>query len=325
MTTELSITQNKFETAFPQAVPFRNGDGYGGVYGPMYVGFSAASAPLVTADNVVSAMLQAELDVVQAAHNAGGQMDDREREYLKGTAFGIQTCITRLSHATVHLPCVADAWQSYALTLLAVLERGYKSLASAAMCETRDGEAAWIAMGEAIKITQPMQPAEYSAGPNAGHARLEQDKQLGQLLDKLRTAKTEPATMFEHSELYLARQALFAYLNDSLLHEKEQNAELSKAALVALCANFKWRTDGDYAVLTNRIAHQIRDMKASIQAQQVLLEQERNRPTKSSIDTPKFRVLVEKFIEWRESGMVGPNPYVDIVAFIDAVHNPVAV
>lgn len=314
-----SVAQVKFETAFPQAAQFRNGDSYGGVYGPMYVGFSAASAPMVEADNAVSAMLQAELDVAQAAHNSGGQMDDREREYLKGIAFGIHTCVARLSQAAVQLPCVVGEWQSYALTLLAVLERGYKSLASAAMCETRDGEAAWIAMGEASKIAQPTQPVVHSPGPNAAQARLEHDKQLGQLLDALRTAKTEPTTMFEHSELYLARQALFAYLNETMAQEKEQLAELSKAALVALCANFKWRTDGDYAVLTNRIAHHIRDMKANSQAYQALLEQERNRPKKPSIDTPKFRVLIEKFIEWRESGMAGPNPYEDIVAFIDAV------
>lgn len=46
-------------------------------------------------------------------------------------------------------------WQAYALNLRAVLERGYKSLASASMARTRDGEAAWYAMGEALAVMPP--------------------------------------------------------------------------------------------------------------------------------------------------------------------------
>jgi len=56
-------------------------------------------------------------------------------------------------------------WQSYALNLRAVLERGYKSLASAAMCRTRDGEAAWYAMGEALKLPIPAAQHAESGAP----------------------------------------------------------------------------------------------------------------------------------------------------------------
>lgn len=53
----------------------------------------------------------------------------------------------------------AATWHIRAQQLCAILERGYQALASAAMAQTRDGEAAWAAMGEALKAAPPAEGA----------------------------------------------------------------------------------------------------------------------------------------------------------------------
>lgn len=68
------------------------------------------------------------------------------------------------------------ALTAYASSLRAVLERGYKSLASAAMCQTRDGEAAWEAMGEALKLPIPASPSH----PDPELQKAEQEAQAAQ-------------------------------------------------------------------------------------------------------------------------------------------------
>jgi len=91
-------------------------------------------------------------------------------------------------------------WQAYALNLHAVMERGYKSLASAAMCQTRDGEAAWYAMGEALAV---MPPAAQHAETGALEAELKR---------RMATyaAGHEAAVEYLRSELEKARAALAA-------------------------------------------------------------------------------------------------------------------
>jgi hypothetical protein len=59
-------------------------------------------------------------------------------------------------------------WRAYALNLRATLERGYKSLASASMARTRDGEAAWAAMGDALALAQPVEVKSDGALINEG-------------------------------------------------------------------------------------------------------------------------------------------------------------
>jgi hypothetical protein len=50
------------------------------------------------------------------------------------------------------------------------------------------------------------------------------------------------------------------------MNGKSAPADAAAAALSALCGQFGWRTDGDAAVLADRIAHHIRDLKACVSA-----------------------------------------------------------
>lgn len=64
--------------------------------------------------------------------------------------------------------------------------------------------------------------------------------------------------------------------------------------LLAICAAFGWRTDGDAATLANRITHHIRDLKASVRAHEVLKEEaeaEAASPAASKADDPVNEVL----------------------------------
>jgi hypothetical protein len=72
------------------------------------------------------------------------------------------------------------ALQAQAQLLRTTLERGYQSLASAAMAQTRDGEAAWAAMGEALAVVPPAGTAELVAVSKAGFEYLRE--QPGQCL-----------------------------------------------------------------------------------------------------------------------------------------------
>lgn len=262
------------------------------------------------------AILQGELAVAQGAATPSGPMDEREREFNKGVVLGIQTCMTRIAQQASAAPVSSDDWQSYALMLRLVLERGYNSLASAAMCQTRDGETAWLAMGEALKEPIPGDAIENVLADDSGSV-VQADTHLVDLLEHLRTAKSDRKVLFDQSEYYLAKKAVIDYVAHVVEHETKAATTAQHAALVNLCAAHRWRTDGDCAALVSRINHHIRELRASVKAHQALLDIRRAAPATVSIDTPMFRELVEKFIAWRDSGMEGPNPYLDMVAYIN--------
>lgn len=271
--------------------------------------------PETTAQMLLS-ILQNELSVAEGAAASGCQMDEREREFHKGAAFGIKTCMTRIAQQESAVPTSSADWQSYALMLRLVLERGYNSLASAAMCQTKDGEAAWTAMGDALKEPLPGDAIESLLAEDSTSA-VQSDSHLSDLLEHLRKSRSDRAVLFDHSEYYLAKKAVTDYVAHVVEREVTAASTSQHAALVNLCAAYRWRTDGDCAVLISRINHHIRELRASVKAHHALLDLRRQTPVSISIDTAAFRQLVEKFIAWRDSGMDGPNPYLEMVSYIN--------
>ncbi|HVL77611.1 MAG TPA: hypothetical protein VM406_16475 [Noviherbaspirillum sp.] len=98
-------------------------------------------------------------------------------------------------------------------------------------------------------------------------------------------------------------------------HSKEQSAVVlkfgqellakaqqpSEEELAELCRGFGWRADGDKRILLDRIAHHIRDMKASIGAYRHMLEQPSETVTWNAAIEAAAKVCVEQHKRFAEA------------------------
>lgn len=123
-----------------------------------YVTAPVSAAPAAPTAELIANVILRLIGECVMDWKAGLNSDDPEEDAFHSDAEELRVLVDLVNKALA-APTAAEGpsdWQTYALNLRAVLERGYKSLASAAICQTRDGEAAWYAMGEALKLAAPL-------------------------------------------------------------------------------------------------------------------------------------------------------------------------